>query len=114
MECSSARSALALVSTSSWSTLEYMGRWTIPLARAAIALAGGIFVDGLWAYQKPFREYPAMEYSNFPLPPDYQQPAEFAFARLMYPDARGGRGFGFGRFGRDWREGYTNWTNDYP
>jgi hypothetical protein len=31
----------------------------------------------------------------------------------MYPDAGGGRG-GFGRRRADWREGYTNWTNDYP
>jgi hypothetical protein len=69
----------------------------------------------LGAFQMPFREYPAQEYSNFPLPSDYKEPSEFVFARLMYPDGRGGRGFGFGRFGRrDWREGYTNWTNDYP
>ena len=23
--------------------------------------------------QKPFREYPGVEYENFPLPPDYQE-----------------------------------------
>ena len=67
----------------------------------------------LSAWQMPFREYPAQEYTNFPLPADYRQPAEFVFARLMYPDGRNQRGFG--RFARrDWREGYTNWTNDYP
>jgi Domain of unknown function (DUF4159) len=78
------------------------------------ALLAGATV--LWSFQKPFREYPAMEYSNFPLPDDYQQPAEFVFARMMYPNAGGGRGgfgFGFGR-GGDWHQGYTNWTNDYP
>jgi hypothetical protein len=80
-------------------------------ARFAGALASAVLLS---AWQKPFREYPAMEYSNFPLPADYQKPAEFVFARLMYPDGGGGlRGFGR-RFRRDWREGYTNWTNDYP
>jgi hypothetical protein len=69
-------------------------------------------VGGLFAYQRPFREYPAEEYNTFPLPGDYQEPAEFAFGRLMYPDIRRG-GFRFGGR-RDWTEGYTNWTNDYP
>jgi hypothetical protein len=77
----------------------------------------------LWAFQKPFREYPAQEYNDFPLPPDYQEKTEFVFARLMYPDApgglggfgrRGGRGMGGRRFMADWRQGYTWWTNDYP
>jgi Domain of unknown function (DUF4159) len=72
----------------------------------------------LWAFQKPFRQYPGMEYEEFSLPPDYQAKAEFVFARLMYPDrARGfGRFGGFGGFGRfgNWREGHTSWTNDYP
>jgi hypothetical protein len=67
-----------------------------------------------WAFQKPFREYPGQEYSDFPLPPDYRNTAEFVFARLMYPDGMGGFGFGFRRRFSDWREGYTNWTNDYP
>ena len=71
-------------------------------------------VGALRAFQAPFREYPGQEYNDFPLPPDYQQKAEFMFARLMYPDAIGGFGFGFRRRFADWREGYTNWTNDYP
>jgi hypothetical protein len=65
--------------------------------------------------QNPFRQYPAWEYFNFPLPPDWNQQAEWVFARLMYPttsvdldwQARYRRGF-------DWREGNTNWTIDYP
>ena len=69
-------------------------------------------VSVAFAFQRPFREYPGMEYSDFKLPPDYQEKAEFVFGRLMYPEGRGGFG-GFGRFG-DWREGYTSWTNDYP
>jgi len=39
------------------------------------------------AMQLPFREYPAIEYNNFPVPPDYQVKTEWAFARLMYPPA---------------------------
>jgi hypothetical protein len=68
----------------------------------------------LWA-QDPFREYPAWEYNNFPLPPDYKVPGEWTFARLMYPttplnidwQAEKKRGY-------DWHEGNTNWTIDYP
>src|SRR5258708_38275701 len=46
--------------------------------------------------QKVWREYPAFEYNDFPIPSDYQERTEFTFARLMYPNAafggRGGRG----------------------
>ena len=77
------------------------------LAAALLAIAGG-----LCAYQRPFREYPGIEYNDFPLPPDYQEKTEFAFARLMYPPARGA--FGFGRYRGDWREGDSIWTQDYP
>src|SRR5690606_41544660 len=62
--------------------------------------------------QLPFREYPAQEYNDFPLPDDYNVPGEFVFGRLMHADldTRSGRRGG----GRDWRQGYTWWTNDYP
>src|ERR1039458_6209662 len=39
----------------------------------------GLVVCTLWA-QDPFREYPAWEYNNFPLPPDYKVPAEWTIA----------------------------------
>src|SRR5436305_2916430 len=76
--------------------------------------AGAVFLTALWA-QKPWREYPAFEYNDFPIPPDYQEKTEFVFARLMYPNAAfAGRGFGR-RFGAsDWRQGGTHWTMDYP
>jgi hypothetical protein len=77
---------------------------------------GLLFLAGVFAFQRPFRQYPGREYGDFPLPPDWQQPAEWVFARLMYPPATGfyGRGFrGGGRFG-DWRQGYSSWTTDYP
>lgn len=68
------------------------------------------------AFEKPFREYPGMEYNSFPLPADYQERTEFAFARLMHPDSEAGfGGFRRGRRrGGDWTQGYTWWTNDYP
>jgi len=65
--------------------------------------------------QKPFREYPAWEYNNFPLPSDYLVPGEWTFARLMYPTThlRIDWQSEFKR-GYDWHEGNTNWTIDYP
>lgn len=64
------------------------------------------------AFQKDFREYPGEEYTDFQLPADYKEPADFVWARLMYPNGAGrGRGF---RGRSDWRQGYTAWTNDYP
>ena len=65
--------------------------------------------------QRPFRQYPAWEYFDFPLPPDWNQPGEWTFARLMYPttDVRVDWQSEYKR-GLDWREGNTNWTIDYP
>lgn len=79
---------------------------------------GGLAVLGLGlgvlhGFQRQFREYPGLEYDNFPLPADYQQPAEWTFARLMYPQALGVRG-GFRGGGGNWRKGYSMWTQDYP
>jgi hypothetical protein len=77
--------------------------------------AGTLLVLTSLVAQRPFREYPGREYENFPLPPDYRDKAEWAFARLMYPPAMyGGRGYGRGRFGVDWTQGYSSWTTDYP
>ena len=67
--------------------------------------------SSVWAFQRPFREYPGIEYNNFPLPDDYRQPAEFAFARLMYPPAPTAR---FDRAGSYWAQGMSSWTQDYP
>jgi len=78
-----------------------------------MALAASLAaVASLRAFQKPFREYPGQEYSDFPLPPDYRQKTEVAFARLMYPQGNWGI---FGRWSRfDWTQGRSAWTNDYP
>jgi len=78
-------------------------------------LAGcGLVVCTLWA-QDPFREYPAWEYNNFPLPKDYLVPGEWTFARLMYPtspvyvDWQSTMNSQY-----DWHFGMTNWSIDYP
>src|ERR1700722_10653823 len=72
----------------------------------------GVLYTALYA-QRPFREYPSVEYGeSIPLPPDWQQPGEWAFARLMYPP---GPLDGYrGRFDGDWRKGLSLWTQDYP
>jgi hypothetical protein len=65
------------------------------------------------AWQLPWRDYPGQD--NIALPADYQVPAEWAFARLMYPpypgniDGRRRGGFGAG----DWKHGRSSWTTDY-
>jgi hypothetical protein len=74
------------------------------------SLLGTVLLAVLYA-QKPFREYPGFEYENFPLPPDYQEKTEWVFARLMYPPVDNGWGW---RSAGDWRQGYSNWTIDYP
>ena len=80
-------------------------------------LAGGmlVFLGSMPAFQRAFREYPGIEYNDFPVPPDYQHPSEFMFARLMYPPYTGQGGFGFGGFTvNSWQEGRSIWTQDYP
>jgi len=75
----------------------------------AIGLMGLAALGVLWG-QKPFREWPAIEYENFPLPPDANQPAEWTRARLRYPDITGYSLHGTGRF-----IGFAGyWTMDYP
>jgi hypothetical protein len=72
---------------------------------------------GILAAQVPFREFPGVEYElgTIPLPPDAFEKTEFAFARLMYPQGPGGRGFGGGFRGWSaWQTGNSIWTQDYP
>ncbi|HWF07143.1 MAG TPA: DUF4159 domain-containing protein [Bryobacteraceae bacterium] len=66
-----------------------------------------------WAFQRPFRQYPGQEYTNFEVPSDANEKTEFVMGRLMF------RASPYGMFGQldryyDWREGRTGWTNDYP
>src|SRR5690348_9063817 len=84
----------------------------VVVRRSFYVVIGGLLVLGsLYAIQ-PFREYPGVEYENFPLPADYQEKTEWMFARLMYPPVNRYYG-GFQLLG-DWREGGSNWTMDYP
>lgn len=64
-------------------------------------LAASLFLYG----QKPFQQYreTAEGYSNFPLPENWDKPAEWVFARLKYRDTERFR------YGRD-----LYWTMDYP
>jgi len=87
-----------------------MRRGLVPL----VTLGCGLVVCSLFA-QRPFREYPAWEYNDYPLPSDYRIPAEWTFARLMYPTSHYNIDWqSTYRLGFDWREGNTNWTIDYP
>jgi hypothetical protein len=77
-----------------------MGRLGTAALVGAI-LAGCVLVHA----QKPFKQYreTAEAYSNFPLPANWDRPAEWVFARLKFPDI--------------WRSRYgvdLYWTMDYP
>jgi hypothetical protein len=84
--------------------------------RAILSAAGCVlmFLGVTYAFQKPWREYPAVEYNNFPLPPDYQVPAEWTFARLMFPGGGPEDDGYYPRFQGDYRHGLSLWTQDYP
>ena len=62
-----------------------------------------------------WREYPGTEYNDFPIPADYQEKTEWAFARLMYPNMLGVHGR-FRNANADWTQGGRGvfWTTDYP
>ncbi len=80
------------------------------MPRAAILISAGLaLLGGLCAFQRPFRQFPGVEYYSFPLPPDWNEKTEWVFARLMYP----WNGWGF-HYGDDWTRGSSNWTIDYP
>jgi hypothetical protein len=82
-----------------------------------LVIGGLLAMSGMFAFQNAFREYPGREYEGFPIPPDYQEKTEWAFARLMYPSMEGVHGYGRGRwrrYSRDWTAGRTDWTTDYP
>ncbi len=83
--------------------------------RVIPALAVGMlaFLGCLYAYQRPYRLFQSLEpYDDVPVPAGGDRPAEWVFARLMYPSLPWARFEYRGR--RDWREGGTSWTEDYP
>lgn len=77
------------------------------------ALVVGFAVYGICYAQEPFRQYPSVQFGlSIPLPPGYNTPSEFVFARMMFP---GGPLDGYrGRFDGPWQDGMTLWTQDYP
>lgn len=76
------------------------------------AICGFGLIGALCAFQRPFRQFPGVEYDTFEYPPDYQEKTEWAFARLMFPP---GANDGYrGRFDGDFRLGLSLWTQDYP
>ena len=83
------------------------------IRRALTVVCGGLLaISAVYAFQRSFRQFPGVEYENFPLPPDYRDKAEWAFARLMYPPVPAYYG-GFAFLGA-WQLGGSNWTMDYP
>jgi hypothetical protein len=84
-------------------------RYRACFGRVHFIVLGLTVIGALYAVQRPFRQYQGWEYYDFPLPPDYKHPAEWVFARLMYPSVRiSDRPY------TDWTQGYANWTMDYP
>jgi len=73
--------------------------------RSLLFLAVGVLsVLGVVYAQRPFKQYQAHEYEDFPLPPDWNQKTEWTRARLKYPSV-----YARNRFSPD-----LNWTIDYP
>ena len=83
------------------------------LRHAAVGVLALGTIAGAFAQLRPFRQYSGREYEDFPLPNDYAEKTEWAFARLMYPSFSGGFGRRFGRSG-NWKQGRSAWTTDYP
>ncbi len=83
------------------------------VVRALVGIGCALFLAGaIYAFQRPFREYPSVEYGFVQLPPDWKEKGEWTFARLMYPP---GPNDGYrGRFDGDWRLGLSLWTQDFP
>ena len=83
------------------------------LRRAGAIIFGTLALfSAVYAFQRPFREYPGVEYEKFPLPRDFQEKGEWTFGRLMYPPV--GRIYGGFELNGNWLEGGSNWTMDYP
>jgi hypothetical protein len=81
------------------------------IALFSLCLAG-LAIGGVLLAQKPFKEWPAIEYENFALPSDWNNKAEWTRARIRYPDI-----YGYPRaelFYNDGRPFPGYWTMDYP
>jgi hypothetical protein len=79
------------------------------------AVCGIAVLVSLHAVERPFREFPGVEYTpgEIPLPADYKEKSEWTFARLMFPGGGVDDGY-YPRFQGDYRLGRSLWTQDYP
>ena len=86
------------------------------ISRKAFTLLGCGFglAGALFAFQKPFHQFPGVEYFEFETPPDWQEKTEWTFARLMFPPGPNDGYSTTGRFTGDFRQGLSLWTQDYP
>jgi hypothetical protein len=82
-------------------------KWMSVFAAALMLAAGAAWAAREWRVYRGFEA----QADDTPLPPDFDKPAGFVVARLMYPGGGGRRSF-FG--GGDWRNGGTTWAVDYP
>ena len=71
---------------------------------AVLLLAVALSFWGALFAQRPFQQYQAAEYEDFPLPPDWKSKTEWTRARLRYPSVYHQYGWGPD----------LNWTIDYP
>ena len=84
------------------------------MGKALRRIGCGLCCLGLvYAFQRPFREMGGIEYrmGAIPLPPDYNEKTEWAFARLMFPP---GPLNGYAGRDLDWHTGYSLWSQDFP
>ncbi len=85
------------------------------MARLRKFFVAGVLVLGVYGVlraQKPFQEWPAIEYEDFALPADYMNKTEWTRARLRYPDT-----YGYPDRMPRYRTGRLfpgRWTQDYP
>src|SRR6202161_1026592 len=86
---------------------EIMRRHVALIALGVSGLSSGVCLLA----QKPFKDWRAIEYSDFPLPTDYQKKAEWTRARLRYPDIYG---YPFVELSMGDRLFPGYWTMDYP
>lgn len=78
-------------------------RSAVLLITAALGILGILYAQQHDVQRKPFQQYDAAEYEDFPLPPDWNTKTEWTRARLKYPSVYG-----------NYRGEDLNWTIDYP
>src|SRR5690242_5272921 len=83
------------------------GRYTLITVRlrmryrsAVLLIAAALGIFGALRAQRPFQQYNAAEYEDFPLPPDWNVKTEWTRARLRYPSV----------YGPNFRGEDLNWT----